>query len=112
MFKKLAVLVILVSAVAFSGCGKKFNCENVCAKNKKCADALAKVMTEGMPEAVKKKAAESIKKSFAGEKCVKQCKKSMDAKDDASKKMKKKMEECFKKSGCDDYAKCIKNMAK
>lgn len=112
MLKKLVTVGIVVGAVALVGCGKKFNCENIAKKNKECADEIVKVMMADMgdkvPEKMKEKLKKKMKEQFAGDKFKKECEKNWDSDKDRDKKMKKKLEKCFKKDGCKEYAKCLK----
>ncbi|MCD6498686.1 MAG: hypothetical protein J7M25_10355 [Deltaproteobacteria bacterium] len=109
MFKKAAGIALIVTMLAWAGCGKKFNCKNFCEKNKKCSDEIATVMSEGMPKAAQDKMKEMMKKEFSDiDKCTKRCEKSMKGDSDNAKKHKKDAEKCFKKSSCSDFAKCMK----
>lgn len=129
MLKKLGLATLLVGIVALAGCGKKMTCKSMEAKNKKCMDAFVayakaqaeenmKKTLEKVPPAMKekmkknleasmKKMAEQMKATMTGDDFIKACEKGMKAKDDKGKKEKKKMENCFKKSDCKEYVKCL-----
>ncbi|MCD6498489.1 MAG: hypothetical protein J7M25_09355 [Deltaproteobacteria bacterium] len=110
MFKKVAGITLIVTMLAWAGCGKKFNCKNFCDKNKKCADEMATVMTEGIPKDAQAKIKERMKKRLADSThCMKRCKRHWDDKSDRAKKQKKSLEKCFNKSSCTDFAKCMKD---
>ena len=109
MWKKAVTLSIVIAAMALVGCGDKFTCENMSKKNKKCMDEIVNVFAKGadkMPEKMKKKMVEGLKKSFTGEKFVKMCKKNIGK--EGNKEDAEKVKKCFKKSDCKEYAKCLK----
>jgi hypothetical protein len=89
-----------------------FKCENVCAKNRRCADAIAKVMTENLPIEVRDRAARNIKNAFATDKCVQGCRKSRERADAETRRMTAKLKRCFNLSGCKAYSICLKDLAK
>ena len=110
MFKKFVIVGVLAGAVAFVGCGKSFNCENIAERNKKCSDELvAQFMKQmpDMPKAFKTKLKKKLKKEFAGKKFKTKCEKAWKSSKKKDKEMKKKMKECWGKSGCEAYAKCL-----
>ncbi len=113
MWKKAVTIGFVAAMLGVVGCGSKFTCENMSKKNEKCMDEIMEVMLEGageMPEEMKKEMAEAFKKNLAGDAFIKMCEENM--KKDDKKGDNEKIKECFKKSDCKEYAKCLKDSMK
>lgn len=87
-----------------------FSCENMCARNRQCADVIAGVIADGFSDDMKRITAQHIKKSAMGPKCVEVCRKGMKSTDPAEQRGNKWMQRCATMPGCKAYAECIHQM--
>lgn len=133
--RSLALVSVLVGSFLVSGCSKKFTCENMAEKNKKCKkefveaqkaqmkkrmeESLAKITDENVKKKMKEsmdkrlaKIEERFDKQMSGEKFAKECKEMMKTDNADLKKAMDNMKKCFAKSGCKEYVDCINDATK
>ena len=99
-----AAALFLGGVVGSAGCSKKVTCESACAKAKKCSKEIAKAIAKKTGAPINDQVLAQIEKGFKDkDQCVKKCKE--DEKKDKEKG--KALKACFKKSGCEEIAKCF-----